>query len=369
MITIYIHIWGKEEIELKKFIGLTVLFVFFISVLSGCNSPTSGTTGSADGDAAKENKSLIKVYTTLYPLEFFTKQIGGNKVEVESILPPGADAHTFEPDSKQMVDIAKADLFIYNNKQMEGYAKSIDEALQTEHVETLEATAGIDLLSYTEEHTHEEAVHEDEHEHGKDEHLHDGNHSAEEQENKHGETADHSHQHGDEDPHVWLDPIRSIELAHHIKDKLIEIDPEAKEAFEANFTALKAKLEELDASYKKKLNSMDENEILVTHAAYGYWEDSYGLEQIAISGLSPSNEPSQKQLKKVIDIVKEHQINYLLFEQNVEPRVAKIIQKETNVRSLYIHNLSVLTESDIENNEDYFTLMQQNLETLVEALQ
>ncbi|WP_040954683.1 metal ABC transporter solute-binding protein, Zn/Mn family [Virgibacillus sp. SK37] len=348
-----------------------MLVVFLISVLSGCSNPTSSSTGSTDGEATKENKSLLKVYTTLYPLEFFTKQIGGNKVEVESILPPGADAHTFEPDSKQMVEIAKADLFIYNNKQMEGYAKSIGEALQTEDVETLEASAGIELLSYTDEHILEEAVHGDEHEHGEDEHHHDGDHSAEEhgQEQQHDETADHSHHHGDEDPHVWLDPIRSIELARHIKDKLIEIDPESKEAFEANFAALKTKLEELDTDYKKQLNSMEENEILVTHAAYGYWEDTYGLRQIAISGLSPSNEPSQKQLKKVIDIVKDHQINYLLFEQNVEPRVAKIIQKETNVRSLYIHNLSVLTESDIENTEDYFTLMQQNLETLVKALQ
>ena len=106
----------------------------------------------------------------------------------------------------------------------------------------------------------------------------------------------------------------------------------------------------------------------VTHAAYGYWEQSYGIEQIAITGVSSSQEPSQKQLERILDRVENNNIEYLLFEQNVEPKVAEVIQAETNVESLQLHNLSVLTDEDIENDETYFSLMERNLNVLTEAL-
>jgi zinc transport system substrate-binding protein len=112
----------------------------------------------------------------------------------------------------------------------------------------------------------------------------------------------------------------------------------------------------------------DHPEILVSHAAYGYWEDAYGIEQLAVAGLSPTEEPSQKELKEIIETAKEHSIQYVIFEQNVTTQVAEIIQKEINAKPLKVHNLSVLTESDIANNEDYLSLMRKNLKTLDQAM-
>ncbi|WP_117168110.1 metal ABC transporter solute-binding protein, Zn/Mn family [Paraliobacillus sediminis] len=354
----------KHRIIIGMFTLLAIL------ILGGCGATETKEKNDEVTVTAEQTNEVLTIYTTLYPLAYFSEQIGADHVEVESILPLGADAHTYEPTSKTMIDIAEADAFIYNIAEMETYAVSIEEALENEDVTILEAAGDIPLLDHVHDHEGEDGDHEAE----EGDHDHEGednDHEAEEVEHDH-EEADHEeehHDHGDKDPHIWLDPIRSIELAENIKNQLVELMPSEEKEFEENFQDLKTRLEELDISFRDEIENTARKEILVTHAAYGYWEEAYGIEQVAISGLSSTNEPSQKQLEEVIDVVNDHGIRYLLFEQNIEPRVAKVIQNETDVASLNIHNLSVLTEADAENNEDYFTIMNQNLETLLIALE
>ncbi|UOQ84071.1 metal ABC transporter solute-binding protein, Zn/Mn family [Gracilibacillus salinarum] len=336
---------------------LSLIALLFLAACGSDQTSEDSNQSSKSTNDSEESTDKLQLFTTLYPLAYFAEQIGGEHVHVESILPLGADAHTYEPTSKTMVDIAAADAFIYSGPNMESYGESIEEAIQDEEVKVLKAANNITLLDHS--HDHSEEAHS--HEHEGEDHTH-----SEETEGEEGH--EHSHSHGDKDPHVWLDPIRSIDLAENIKNMLVELKPSAEDEFEANFSELQTRLEDLDKTFHEQLENAARSEILVTHAAYGYWEEAYGIEQIAISGLSPSNEPSQKKLEEIIEIVGDHNIHYLLFEQNVEPKIANIIQKETNVDSLNIHNLSVLTEEDVENDEDYFTLMQRNLDTLLTAL-
>src|SRR5699024_4194202 len=106
---------------------------------------------------------------------------------------------------------------------------------------------------------------------------------------------------------------------------------------------------------------------LVTHADYGYWESAYDIEQIAISGISSSDEPSQKELTKIEEIAKEKDLQYVVFEKNNSNKVASIIQEDIGADKLEIHNLEVLSDEDIANNEEYLTLMKHNLEVLDQA--
>ncbi|NAP00161.1 adhesin [Halomonas sp. MG34] len=366
----------------RNYIVLTGL-LFSLLFIAACNSESENT--SAENNDGSDNP--LKIYTTLYPLEDFTKKIGGEFVEVESIMPLGADAHTFEPTSKQMVDIAGADAFIYNGMGMESYAESMSSALEGENVALIEAAEGIETVEHSHEHDHEsedatteEHDHEDEdatteeHDHeGEDatteEHDHESEEATTEEHDHEGEDATHDHDHGDMDPHVWLDPIRAIALAENIKDQLVELKPEEEETFEANFETLKADLENLDAEFHTLIESKENPEMIVSHAAYGYWEENYGVAQIPISGLSSSEEPSQKELTEVISVAKEKDLKYVIFEQNVTTKVADVIRNEIGAEPLQLHNLSVLTEEDAENEEDYFSLMKKNLETLNKALQ
>ncbi|MFG6117096.1 metal ABC transporter solute-binding protein, Zn/Mn family [Halobacillus sp. MO56] len=332
-------------------------YLLFILILTAVSLAACGNQAEDGRSSSKKENQTITIYTTVYPLMDFAEKIGGEHVEADTILPPGADSHTFEPDTKQMIEVAEADGFLYSSKEFESYAGKISDAVEAEEVKILEAAEGINLDSHV--HQQDENAHEDEKKHSEDEHEDEG----EEHDGVDG------HEHGDHDPHIWLDPVRSIELAENIKDFLIDLKPEEKETFEANFENLKKELQALDTAFHDELKAQPNNKIIVSHAAYGYWEQAYGLEQIAVSGLSPTEEPSQKQLEQIIETAEKNNLKYVLFEQNVTPKIAEVVQKEINGEALRLHNLSVLTEEDIENGEDYFSLMNQNLEVLKKALQ
>jgi len=334
------------------------------SLLYGCSIET----GNEPDDKAKD---ALTIYTTVYPLQDFTEKIGGEYVDVRSVYPPGVDAHTFEPTPKTMKQLADSDAFIYISEDIEGFVEHAIKTLQNEHVKLVEGAKGINLRDSSHElHT----VHEEDHKHEDKEeiHVHDHGHEhegVEEQghENKeevHGE----EHSHGDKDPHVWLDPFLSIIIAQNIKSALIELKPNAKETFEKNFLSLKKDLEELDQQFQTAIKAATKKEILVSHAAYGYWEQRYGIKQLGVSGLSPTNEPSQKELTNIIKTAREYDIQYVIFEQNIAPKIAEIVRNEIGAEALYLHNLESLTDEDVKSNKDYFMIMNENLETLKKAL-
>ncbi|MDY0405223.1 zinc ABC transporter substrate-binding protein [Virgibacillus sp. 179-BFC.A HS] len=192
----------REILNNKITLMIFILIAFLL--VSACGNESGKT---------KKHTLPLKVYTTIAPLSDFAKRIGGDDVEVQSILPPGVDAHTFEPTSKQIVEIAKADSFIYNGLGMESYAVKIADSLKGEDVLILQAAKNVSTVK--------------------------------------GETHEDEHDHGDNDPHVWLDPIRAITIAENIKDALIQLHPDGKQLYEKNFNALKDDLKDLDHEFRK----------------------------------------------------------------------------------------------------------------------
>jgi zinc transport system substrate-binding protein len=197
---------------MKKYLFISLVLVLSL-FLSACNQ-TNKTTGNSSSQTDVEKS--ISIMTSLYPLQYFAERIGGDLVKVESLLPPGSDAHTFEPTSKDMIAIAESDLFIYNGLGMESYAEKITKSLEKEDTIMVEATKGVDVIASSHDHS-EEGHHEDGESPHDEEHHEDGDGDADHEE---------AHHHGDYDPHVWLDPNRSITLAKNIRDALIDLHPE-----------------------------------------------------------------------------------------------------------------------------------------------
>jgi zinc transport system substrate-binding protein len=320
----------------KSWLLLIVLF------LSACGA-------ASDENGEKDGK--LDVYTTVFPIEDFTKKIGGEHVEVQSIYPPGADEHTFEPSQKDMIKMADGEIFFYVGMGLEGFVEKSKTILENEDVKVVPVSKDIEV-------EHEEAGH-DEEEHAGDDHGH--------TEDEHAE-GDHEHHH-DVDPHIWLNPEYSKHMAEVIAGTLSKTMPEHKEEFQSNLKDLNVDLDALDADFKKMAETAPNKTFYVSHAAYSYWEERYGLHQEAIAGLNTSDEPSQQELKKIIDQAKKDDVQYILFEQNVSSRLTEVVQKELGAKSLHLHNLSVLTEEDRDEDDDYFSLMRQNIETLKKALQ
>ncbi|HAZ39378.1 MAG TPA: ABC transporter substrate-binding protein [Exiguobacterium sp.] len=337
---------------MKKIIpALTVAFAS-ASILAACGSST---------DSSTSDDKKTEIYTSTFATAAIAREIGGNQVNVKMIVPPGADPHSYEPTSKQLTEIAKGDLFLLTGTTLEPYSKKIQESLKGTDVRFIETSKDVTLLEsdatlhaheeegHTEdEHAHEEAGHDD---HATDEHAHE----------------EEDHDHGKYDPDVWLDPVNAKAMARSITVALSKEVPKDKATFEKNLKAFDQQADALDKEFKQAVADGSKKELLVTHAAYGYLAERYGFTQLPIAGISPSDEPSQKQLAALVKEARMHDLKYVAFEETVSPKVARVIQKEIGAKSVTIHNLESVTKS--QQNSSYFKLMEENVQTLKQALQ
>lgn len=316
---------------MKKQGLITMMFVTIIvtALFAGCKPEELAT-------VYYEDEAEFKIFTTIYPIQFIIEELSEDIIEVQSVYPPGVDAHTFEPTMKDMTEIAKSDAFIYFGQTMEGFVESAAEALKDEPV-TLFSLEQYDELFE----------------------------SPQLEQSKSGEVTEEVNR----NPHVWIDPLRMMAMTEVITEQLIEIAPEHEQLFEQNKTDLIVQFQKLEKSFKQTIAPKDKKYMIVPHAAYDYWEERYGIEQIAITGLSPTEEPSQKYLTEIIAAAEQYEIDYLFYEQNTPDRLIEIMTDELNAETYTIHNLAVLTEEDLKNEENYITLMKGNIEVLDEVFE
>lgn len=315
-----------------------LLLAVLTLLVAACNGNETDTEKAQD-----DSSDQLNIYTTVYPLSYFAERIGGDFVEVSSIYPPGSNEHSFEPTQQDMMNLADADLFFYIGLGLEGFVESAQKTLQNENVKlvaTANTIADEKLDASSGEHSHEE----------------DGN------------GVHDNHDHGNIDPHVWLSPVLAQDLALSIKEELVAELPEQETVFNDNYEQLVSELNALDEQFEKMATEAASKTFFVSHASFGYIASQYGLEQVAIAGINSQNEPSQKELTEIVDQAEALQVSYILFEQNVSSKLSTVIQNEVGAQSLKLHNLSVLTEQDIQNDETYFSLMEKNIETLQLAL-
>ncbi|RDI44369.1 metal ABC transporter solute-binding protein, Zn/Mn family [Falsibacillus pallidus] len=301
----------------------SLIAVLLVIALAAC--------GNSESDQ-KSSHNKLNIYTTVYPIEEFTQKIGGKYVSVHTIYPPGSDEHTFEPSQKDMMDLADSDMLFYVGLGLEGFVNKSEQTLKNENVKLIPLGSKIKI--------DKSAAH----------------------------SNDDGHQHGDINPHIWLDPVYAKEMAKQIEISLAKEMPSHKDEFQKNYDNLASDLDDLNQKFKEMADSAPQKKFIVSHAAYSYWETRYGLEQISVAGISTSDEPSQKELKNIVDLAKKENINYILFEQNVPSKLTDVVKDEVGAQALTLHNLAVLNQKNIKNHDDYFSLMNHNIETLKTAL-
>ena len=364
---------------------LATLTIVTALAMAGCGTAnTANTSPQTD-----EGTSKIKVYTTLYPLEYAAKRIAGEYADVANIVPAGVEPHDFEPTAKDMVALSSADLFIYNGSGFEAWVDNAVKGMDKNKTTVVNTTEGLSLLEaaggHDHDHGHEgeaaEAGHDDHKEgsgaQGHGEHK-EGSEARGHEEHKRdaaaatGSTEEHAHEHehdhGGTDPHVWLDPTMLKAQAEKIKSALVEKDKAHAEAYEKNYQQLAADLDQLDKDFADMVSKSSKKEFMVAHSAFAYLAKRYGLEQVAISGIDPADEPSPSEMKELVEHVKEHNISYVLFETLASPKVAEVIAKEAGVQTGTLNPLEGLTEEEAKAGKDYLSIMKDNLEMLRAAL-
>lgn len=257
-------------------------------------------------------------------------------MEVTNLIPPGVEPHDFELTARDMVALSEADVFIYNGAGLEAWAEKAVKNLDPQQTLVVEASHGLPMLKM-EEHGEEHA-------------------------------EEHAGEHGDVDPHVWLDPTLAQKQAEAIRDALVKKDAEHAAVYNQNFEQLKTELQKLDGEFQTMVQQAPKKEFAVSHAAFGYLANRYGLKQLAINGLTPSAEPSPQELKRIIEDVQKHKIDVILFETLVSSKIAEMVKREVKAEALVLNPLEGLTEGEKAQGMDYFKVMRQNKEHLAKAL-
>jgi zinc transport system substrate-binding protein len=284
--------------------------------LSGCSASTSTPTQG------------VQVTASFYPLAAIAEKVGGTGATVVTLTPAGVEPHDYEPTPKDIVNIQTSDIFLTNGG-IDAWSRTLDSASAMHvHMQNL-----IDF--YTLE---EEPAHEDEHE------TWDG------------------------DPHIWLDPVLTQEMTEHIRDAFIKADPMLTRLYTTNADTLIRELQKIDAEYANGLATCQNRTIVVSHNAFGYLGRRYGIDILPISGLSPEEEPSAKTLAELSRIIKEKNITSVFFETLASPKLAQTLAKETGAMTRTLNPIEGLTTEEQANNEDFLSLMRQNLQNLRTAM-
>ncbi|XEC92870.1 metal ABC transporter solute-binding protein, Zn/Mn family [Paenibacillus tarimensis] len=346
-----------------------------MTLLAACGKQASDESNGASGTDQSE-KGRISVVTSFYPIYFFAGAIGGEHAEVVNLIPAGVEPHDWSPKPRDLDRAAKAQLFLYNGAGLEGWVDDFLEGLGkdvqvtamavSEGIELIDGDAEAEAEAAHEEEGHEEEGHEEDgHGHEEDAHGHEENAAHEEEEHV---EDDHGHSHT-VDPHTWVSPKSAIIMAENIKNSFIEADPANKEAYTANYEALKQKLAALDEKFTLELAQTASKDIVVSHQAFGYLCRDYGLNQVAIMGLSAEAEPLPQDLLRIANFVKENEIQYIFFEELVSDQLAKTLAREAKVDTLVLNPLEGLTPEQEKAGENYISLMEVNLQNLLKALQ
>ncbi len=306
-------------------------------LLAGCGAGSGSSDGGSEGE--------LQVVAGFYPLEWAAARVGGDRVDVTSLTPPGAEAHDLELTPQDVGAVADADLVVY----LSGFQPAVDEAAGAEAGDRAwDAGAAADL-TLTTEHGHTDEAHAGE-EHGGE----DGG-------------QEHAGEDGEEvvDPHFWLDPVRLAGVGDALAEEFAGLDPDGADGYARNAAALRADLERLDGEMQAGLASCATTTLVTSHDAFGYLGERYGLEVVGISGLSPSQEPAADQLAEIAALVRDDGITTVYTETLVDPSVAETVAAEAGADTAVLDPIEGLTEESA--GEGYLEVMRANLAVLQEG--
>ena len=293
------------------------------------------------------------VAASILPLGDFARNVGGDYVTVEVIIPPGASPHTFEPTPGMMRKLVHTRVFVLNGVGLEFWSEKVIKAIESPDLVVVRSTEGLEIIHHIgsnepQDNAHEKTVETKQH--------------ASTEEKSAGQHRRLVHLHEEGNPHVWLDPVNAIHQAEKIRDAFITADPLHSEAYKRNAKNYIEKLKKLDDEIRHKVHTFSSKKFAAFHAAYTYFARRYGLEQVAVVEKSPGREPSAREIARIIKDIRKSRVKVIFAEPQFSSKAAKVIAIESGVQFAYLDPLG----SDV--NDTYLKLMHANLKELEKAL-
>jgi zinc/manganese transport system substrate-binding protein len=285
---------------------------------------------AASGARAQDRLNVIASFSILGD---FVKNVGGDRVEVATLVGPNGNAHVYAPSPGDAKKVADAKLVFVNGLGFEGWLERLVKASGTK-APIVVATKGIKPLERAGEHEH-----------------------------------DHDHDHGRADPHAWQSVANAKIYVANIRDALIAADPAGKDAYGANAAAYLAKLDALERDVREVIAKIpaDRRRVITSHSAFGYFQDAYGVNFTAPQGVSTEAEASAKDVAAIIAQIRKQKVAAVFLENVTDPRLVEQVARETGAKvggTLYSDALT----DDKGDATTYIGLMRHNLRQLASAL-
>ena len=317
----HLHIGGYMK---KNFKNLFVIFLLALVSMTSCGKEEKNIENTATEEKSAEVKKTI--YSSFFPVAEFVKMIAGDKFEVKTIIQTNEEPHSFELTSQAMKDLDGAELIAFNGAGMESFIDDLKANIQDDD-KFLDLSAGLNLLDSSKEGSDMTSI----------------------------------------NPHTWLSIKNAKVMVDNIYRKLSAMDPDNEGYYKENLGKALAKFDELDKKFEDELSKVKSKDkyFVVSHAAFNYLADDYGLKQVAVTGISPEEEPSAKDLKTIADFVKEKNIKTIFFEGKATPKVAETLAKNTGTKTSTLYTMENLDDDMI--SKGYVGLMEENLKDLVDS--
>jgi zinc transport system substrate-binding protein len=294
------------------------LAVATLTALPGLGACSSGTTRHASPRPV--------IAAAFYPIAEIVRSVGGATVDVVTLVPPGNEAHEYEPTAQQVGDLQSAKIVFYLG---DGFQPNVEKAIDAlpKSVRTIDLLKSIELLPVT------DALQ--------------GTHGQ-----PNGEVLASGY-----DPHVWLDPANMMTMAKVVAD-----------ALGVDATGYDAALTKLDDTFRSGLADCRSDVIVTSHRAFEYLAHAYGFTQIPIAGISPTEEPSAKTLQAVAKAAKANNVSTIFFEHNLPADLAKTVADEIGAKTAVLDPLESLSNDQLHAGATYISVMTENLAALRSGL-
>jgi len=293
--------------------------------------------GSSADEPGTSDGAKIKVVAAFYPLQEAVERVGGDRITVIGLTPPGGGPHDLELTPKNVESIEGADAVVYLAK---GFQPAVEDAVAglDDGTVTLDVLDGVDLLP-----------------------VEDG------LEGTNGE-VDGEELEGGFDPHIWVDPALQADIATEVAAMLGKLDPENAEAYESAAGEYRAEMAALGEEFTTGLTECESRTIVTSHRAFAYLAEAYDLNQIAIAGISPDDEPDPKSLEAVAAAAEAEGVSVIFFESAVPKDLSETVANEIGATTDFLDPVETIATEDLDAGVDYAAVQRKNLDSLTKGL-
>ncbi len=289
----------------KKYLSVFLITAVLLASLSGCAADGGSTDGRVD------------VAVSFNPMAELAEAVGGDKIDIYTIVPDGSEPHDFELKAKDIQAVAEAEIFVYNGAGMESWAQAAVSASENSTLIEVDASKGCDLITTG----------------------------------------------GVADPHVWLSLKMAKIQAQNIKDALVQADPDNRDYYEGNYSDFSSEIDELYAEYKAKFDALQSKNFVTGHAAFAYFCRDFGLKQSSVEDVFAEGEPTARKIAELVEYCRENNVDTIFMEELASPKVSETLANEIGAKVERIYTL----ESS-EGNDSYLSGMRKNLILVYESL-